>query len=101
MIVADLSIIPIGVGESISKFVKLAVEELKNSGLKVEVNAMSTVIEAKDVESLFKAIQRAREAVFKMGVKRIYTIVRIDEKRDGELSIKGKVSAIEDCKKFK
>lgn len=101
MIVADLSIIPIGAGESVSKFVKRAVEELKKSGLRVEVGAMSTVIEAKDIESLFMAIQRAREAVFEMGVKRVYTIIRIDERRDKELSIEGKVAAIEDCKKFK
>ncbi len=94
MIVADVSIIPIGVGESVSKFVKKAIEELKKSGFKIEVNAMSTVVEAKDVEELFLAVKRAREAVFEMGVKRIYTIIRIDERRDKELTIEGKISQV-------
>lgn len=94
MIVADVSIIPIGIGESVSKFVKRAIEELRNSGLKVEIGAMSTTLEAKDVESIFKAVQKAREVVFEMGAKRVYTILRIDERRDKELSIESKISAV-------
>ncbi|MDK2796155.1 MAG: hypothetical protein PWQ22_862 [Archaeoglobaceae archaeon] len=94
MLVADVSIIPIGVGESVSKFVKRAVEELKKCGLKVEVTAMSTVVEAENIERLFFAVQRAREAVFNEGAKRVYTIIRIDERRDKELSIEGKKSAV-------
>ncbi len=90
MIVADISIIPIGVGESVSRFVREAVEELKREGLRVEVTAMSTVVEAESVEKLFSAVQRAREAVFRMGAKRVYTILRIDERRDKKQSIEGK-----------
>ncbi|MEM4946519.1 MAG: MTH1187 family thiamine-binding protein [Archaeoglobaceae archaeon] len=94
MIVADVSIIPIGAGESVSKFVKKTVEELKKSGLRVEVSAMSTVVEANNIDVLFAAIQRAREAVFSMGAKRVYTIIRIDERRDKESGIDIKKSAI-------
>ncbi|MCS7144307.1 MAG: MTH1187 family thiamine-binding protein [Archaeoglobaceae archaeon] len=94
MLVADISIVPIGVGESVSKFVKRAVEELKNTGLRVEVTAMSTIVEAENAEKLFHAVQKAREAVFEMGAKRVYTIIRIDERRDKELSIEGKKSAV-------
>lgn len=94
MIVADLSIIPIGVGESVSKYVKRAVEELRSFGLRVEVGAMSTVLEAKTLDEIFEAVKKAREAVFEMGAKRVYTILRIDERRDKELSIESKVSKV-------
>ncbi|MEM0202393.1 MAG: MTH1187 family thiamine-binding protein [Archaeoglobaceae archaeon] len=94
MIVADVSIIPIGVGESLSKYVKKAVEELRNSGLRVEVGAMSTVLEAKSLDEIFEAVKKAREAVFEMGAGRVYTIIRIDERRDKELSIESKVSKV-------
>ncbi|MDI9610749.1 MAG: MTH1187 family thiamine-binding protein [Archaeoglobaceae archaeon] len=94
MLIADVSIIPIGVGESVSRFVRRAVEELRKSGLKVEVTAMSTIVEAENIESLFSAVQKAREVVFEMGAKRVYTIVRIDERRDKELTIEGKRSAV-------
>jgi len=94
MIVADVSIIPIGAGESVSKFVRIAVEELKKSGLKVEVTAMSTIVEAESAEKLFSAVQRAREAVFEMGAKRVYTIIRMDERRDKELTIESKKQAV-------
>ncbi|MEM1579030.1 MAG: MTH1187 family thiamine-binding protein [Archaeoglobaceae archaeon] len=95
MIVADVSIIPMGVGESISAFVKRAIEEMRKSGVRVEIGAMSTVLEANDVESIFRAVQRAREVVFEMGAKRVYTILRIDERRDKELSIETKISALQ------
>ncbi|MEM2726979.1 MAG: MTH1187 family thiamine-binding protein [Archaeoglobaceae archaeon] len=98
MIVADISIIPIGAGESISKFVARAVDELKKTGLKVEVTAMSTVVEAESAEKLFYAVQRAREAVFELGAKRVYTIIRLDDRRDKKLSIEGKKSAVGDKK---
>jgi uncharacterized protein (TIGR00106 family) len=94
MIVADVSIIPIGAGESVSKFVKRAVEELKKSGLRVEVTAMSTIVEAESAEELFSAVQNAREAVFEMGAKRVYTIIRMDERRDKELTIESKKLAV-------
>ncbi len=94
MIVADVSIIPIGVGESLSKYVKRVVEELRSSGLRVEVGAMSTVVEAKTLEEIFEAVKRAREVVFEMGAKRVYAIIRIDERRDKELSIESKISKI-------
>ena len=99
MIVADVSIIPIGAGESVSRFVREAVEELKRSGLKVEVTAMSTVVEAGSIEKLFSAVQRAREAVFRMGARRVYTILRIDERRDREPTIEGKKAAILETEK--
>ncbi|MCS7123295.1 MAG: thiamine-binding protein, partial [Candidatus Aenigmarchaeota archaeon] len=35
------------------------------------------------------------EAVFEMGAKRVYTIIRIDERKDKELSIEGKKSAVQ------
>ena len=93
-IVADVSIVPIGEGTSLSKYVKKAIEELKKSGVRVELGAMSTTLEADDVAKIFDAVQMAREALFDMGVKRVYTILRIDERRDKPISIETKLGAV-------
>lgn len=93
-IVADVSIVPIGEGTSLSKYVKKAIEELKKSGVRVELGAMSTTLEADDVAKIFDAVQMAREALFDMGVKRVYTILRIDERKDKPISIETKLGAV-------
>jgi uncharacterized protein (TIGR00106 family) len=93
-VVADLSIMPVGEGTSLSKYVKRAVEELKRSGLKVDVGAMSTSVEAENTEELFRAFERAKEALFEMGAKRVYMVIKIDERRDKPISIESKKSAV-------
>ena len=93
-VVADVSITPIGEGTSVGRYVKRAVEALKKSGLKIEVCANSTTLEAKSTRQVFDAVERAKEELFKMGVKRLYIIVRIDERRDKELTIEGKKARV-------
>ncbi|MEM0385472.1 MAG: MTH1187 family thiamine-binding protein [Nitrososphaeria archaeon] len=93
-VVADLSIMPVGEGTSLSKYVKRAVEELKKAGLKVDVGAMSTSVEAETTEEIFRAFEKAKEALFEMGAKRVYMVIKIDERRDKHISIEYKKSAI-------
>ncbi|MBC7091732.1 MAG: MTH1187 family thiamine-binding protein [Nitrososphaeria archaeon] len=93
-VVADLSIMPVGEGTSLSKYVKRAVEELKRFGLKVDVGAMSTSVEAETTEEIFKAFEKAKEALFEMGAKRVYMVIKIDERRDKPISIESKKSAV-------
>lgn len=93
-VVADLSIMPVGEGTSLSKYVKRAVEELKKAGLKVDVGAMSTSVEAETTEEIFRAFEKAKEALFEMGAKRVYMVIKIDERRDKHISIEYKKSTI-------
>ena len=53
MIIAQLSISPVGESTSLSKYVKLAIETLKSENIKFETNAMATVIETDDLNKLF------------------------------------------------
>jgi len=93
-VVADIAIMPVGEGTSLSKYVKRAVEELRKARLKVDVGAMSTSVEAQSTEQIFKAFEKAKEALFEMGAKRVYATIRIDERRDKKISLKSKKSAI-------
>jgi len=93
-VVADITIMPVGEGTSLSKYVKRAIEELRKAGLKVEVSAMSTSVEANSTEQIFKAFEKAKEALFDMGAKRVYAMIRIDERRDKKINIESKKSAV-------
>ena len=94
MIVAELSVVPLGEGTSVSKYVKEAVDALKKEGLKLAPGAMGTTVEAKSLDELFAATKMAHEAVFKAGARRVVTTLRIDDRRDKESSIESKMKAI-------
>lgn len=83
MVVAEVSVVPIGTQEpSVSRYVKAAVEAFESTGLQCTLNPMGTTIEADSAEEIFSALSAAREAVFEMGIERVYMVVKMDERRD-------------------
>jgi uncharacterized protein (TIGR00106 family) len=87
MVVAEVTVFPVGSdGPSVSEYVKAAAEALENNGLKCTVNPMGTTVEAESAEEIFSALAAAREAVFEMGTERVYTVVKMDERRDEDHS---------------
>ena len=94
MIIASISISPIGVGTELHEFVKRAIEEIKKKGIKYEVNAMSTVVEVSSLEELFDVVKKAHSAVLNAGARRVITEVKIDDRRDKEATMESKVSKV-------
>jgi len=94
MIIAEFAIFPTSEGVSVSKYVKETIKVIENSGLKHETGGMSTTIEAPDLDTLFKIIEKCHEAMVKMGAKRIHIDLRIDHRLDAEASIESKLKAL-------
>ncbi len=94
MIIAQLSIAPVGKEVSVSKYVKLVLETLKKEQVKFETNAMATVIETADLNSLFNAVQKAHDAVISAGAQRVITELKIDDRRDKDATITSKLNAL-------
>ena len=95
MIISQLSIAPVGEGTSLSKYVKIALNVLKKNNIKFKTNDMGTVIETKDLESLFKVVEQAHKALIDSGVKRVITELKIDDRRDKDVKIGTKISAVQ------
>jgi uncharacterized protein (TIGR00106 family) len=55
---------------------------------------MGTIIEAENMRDLFKAVEKAHNSVFDLGVTRVVTEIRIDERRDKEATIESKTKAL-------
>ena len=70
MIIAQLSIAPLGKGTSLSKYVKVVIETLQKEQIKFETNAMATIIETQDLTTLFNVVQKAHLAVLAAGAAR-------------------------------
>jgi len=83
MITADFGVLPVGEeGTDLGKYVSTAVQSIKDSGLKYQLTGMGTQIEAENLDELYEAIKTAQEAVFAIGVNRVYTVLKIDDRRD-------------------
>ncbi len=95
MKIAEVSIVPIGTGEtSVSKYVRKAVETLKKEGVQVTPGAMGTIIEAETLEQIFNAVKKAHQAIADMGAERIITEIKIDDRRDKEITAEDKIKKI-------
>ena len=83
MVVAEISIFPIGTGTtSVSDYVAAAVKAIEGSGLKCTLEAMGTTIEAETPEEVYAAMARVHAAVFELGAERAYAVVKVDDRRD-------------------
>jgi uncharacterized protein (TIGR00106 family) len=94
MIIAEFAIFPTSEGVSVSKYVKEAIKVIASSGLKHETGGMSTTIEAPDMDTLFKVIEKCHEVMVKMGAKRIHIDLRVDHRLDKDASIESKLKAL-------
>jgi uncharacterized protein (TIGR00106 family) len=95
MIISQLSIAPVGKDVSLSKYVKTALNVLEKSNIKFETNAMATVIETEDLETLFKVVEEAHKAVVKSGAKRVITELKIDDRGDKNVTMKSKLKSVQ------
>jgi len=95
MIISQLSIAPVGKDVSLSKYVKTALNVLEKNNVKFKTNAMSTVIETEDLETLFKIVEEAHKAVLKSGAKRVITELKIDDRGDKNVTMKSKLKSVQ------
>ena len=93
MIISQLSIAPVGAGISLGKYVKIVINTLRRNNVNFEVNDMATIIETNDLESLFRVVQESHNAVIKAGAKRVITELKIDDRRDKNVTIGTKLKS--------
>lgn len=85
MVIADVAVVPLRPykgEEEMYKVVDACIEEIKNSGLKYEIGAMSTTIEG-DFDEVFELLKKIHKIPFDLGCERVITTARIDEKAGG------------------
>lgn len=96
MITCDFAILPVGTETTNCKdYVAAAVQSIKDSGLNYQLTGMGTQIEADNLEELYSAIAEAQEAIFELGIGRVYTVIKVDDRRDVEnRTLDAKISTV-------
>ena len=80
-------------GASISPYVAEIHKFLKKTKFPHQLHDMGTIIEGKVGELLILA-RKLHELPFKKGIKRVYTIIQIDDRRDKKVSLGEKVKSV-------
>jgi uncharacterized protein (TIGR00106 family) len=94
MILAQLSVFPIGEGTSLSRFVKKGIEVINESGYQYEIGGMSTCIEVPDLDALFLLVKKVHQAHLDEGARRISIDLKVDDRRDKDASIQSKRNSV-------
>lgn len=94
-VIADLCVIPLGVGLSVSKYVAACQRVLTEAGLKTQLHAYGTNIEG-DWDRVFAAVKRCHEVVHGMGAPRISTTLRVGTRTDRPQTMEDKVRSVQE-----
>jgi len=94
MLLAQLSVYPVGSGVSLGKYVRKGVKVIEESGYTYQVGGMSTSIEVPGLEALFELVKKIRQAQIDEGAERIIIELKVDERRDKDATLQGKIDSV-------
>lgn len=93
-VIADLCVVPIGIGVSVSKEVAICERILAAAGLTTHLHAYGTNIEG-EWDQVFAAVKQCHEALHAAGVPRISSTLRFGTRIDREQTIEDKIASVE------
>jgi uncharacterized protein (TIGR00106 family) len=93
MVLLEMSITPLGKGESVSQYVAECVELVDSSGLDYELHAMGTIVEG-ELHQVLDLMRRCIEQVAKHS-DRVTCSAKLDFRRGHTGRLKSKVASVE------
>ncbi|MXZ80231.1 MAG: MTH1187 family thiamine-binding protein [Gammaproteobacteria bacterium] len=92
-VLADICVIPMGVGLSVSKHVAACQEIFKAAGLNHSLHAYGTNVEG-EWDAVMEALKSCHEAVHGAGAPRISTTIRLGTRTDRDQTMQDKVDSV-------
>ncbi len=91
--IADVCIVPIGVGVSVSEYVVVCEKIFREAGLDPRLHAYGTNIEG-EWDEVMDAIRRCHERIHEMGAPRVSTSIRIGTRTDRDQTMQDKIDSV-------
>lgn len=94
-VVAEVSVVPVGTGSTgLSHFVAACLDVIESRGtVSYQLTPMGTVLEG-TLQDVLEAVRAMHEAPFGRGASRVVTWVKIDDRRDKQSTMAGKVESV-------
>ncbi len=93
MVLLEFSVVPLGQGESVSKYVARCLEIVDRSGLDYRLHAMGTIIEG-ELEAVLAVLRQCLEAVA-ADCHRVTCSAKLDWRKDATGRLEQKVQRVE------
>jgi uncharacterized protein (TIGR00106 family) len=90
---AEFSVVPIGVGESVSQYVAECMKIVEASDINYRMNPMGTVLEG-EYDRVMAVVKKCHSRVMEMAPRAI-TSVKIDDRKDKKTTLDSKIAAVE------
>ena len=94
-VIADISIIPLGVGLSLSSYVAACERVFSEAGLEPRLHANGTNVEG-EWDDVVAALKTCHQRLHEMGVPRIATNLRLGTRVDREPSMGAKLRSVKE-----
>jgi uncharacterized protein (TIGR00106 family) len=92
-VLVDVSVVPIGVGVSLSPYIAACERIFEQAGLKTALHAYGTNVEG-EWDDVFRAVKRCHEILHEMGAPRVSTTMRVGTRNDREQSLEDRVRSV-------
>jgi uncharacterized protein (TIGR00106 family) len=94
MAIAAVSISPIGLGTSVSRYVAAALDVARaQDRVRYRLDPMFTTLEG-ELGDIYALVRSMQEAVFAAGAERVSTVLKIDDRRDRPVRMEDQVSVV-------
>ncbi len=94
MALMEITVVPLGMGTSLSKWVAKAVKVLETEPeIEYELTSMGTIVQGR-VDRLLEVAQKMHQAVLDAGAKRVSTTIKIDDRIDKEATLGSKLVSL-------
>jgi uncharacterized protein (TIGR00106 family) len=94
MALMEITVVPLGTGTSLSQYVAKAVWALEGiPEIDYELTSMGTIVQGR-LDRLLEAAQKMHQAVLDAGARRVETSIRIDDRRDKEVTLTSKLASL-------
>ena len=91
---AEFTVLPLGVGESLSRYVAKSIELIKASGLPYRMNPMGTVVEG-TYDEVMALIKRCHDRML-TDTDRVVTTIKIDDRKGRTGCLDRKIEAVQE-----
>ncbi len=92
--IADVCIVPLGVGVSVSKYIVVCEQIFNEAGLNPKLHAYGTNIEG-DWDDVVDAIKRCHKEIHALDAPRITTSIRLGTRIDKKQTMQDKVDSVQ------
>ncbi len=95
MAIAEITVVPSGVGPSVSEYVARAQRTIaRHSDVKYMLTPMGTILEG-ELDAILSVVRDVHNSTFDEHVSRVLTLVKIDDRRDKALTMRGKIESVQ------